>query len=254
MLTGVTTDISHLLNAPPFYTEVYYPIAEKLSYSEDPKFPSATLEAKGRMVGFGENVVGTVMTYKILTDDTQKVIYRSYIRPVDESQDPNKRLESPMDASKPVIEVVKSPRGDTAPMATIDPDDLINWTYLTEPDESGQRFRAKIVQKILDNEEERDKDPAKVKFLVKVDGDTADEIVAYNDILQYLEDEMTDPADKLWHFKDIIAHEGPLTPNDPSYKGSSNNVLVAWEDGSQTFEPLNVIGTDSPVACALYAL
>jgi hypothetical protein len=53
-------------------------------------------------------------------------------------------------------------------------------------------------------------------------------------------------------FKDIVAHEGPLKPGDPSYKGSSYNVLVEWEDGSKTFEPLTTMGADSPVVCAMY--
>jgi len=165
---------------------------------------------------------------------------------------------SPEEENKPIVEVVKSPHDDKPPdllrpMTVLDPDDLINRTYLTDPDESGQRFRAKIVQKIIDTEEAKDKDPAKVRFLVKIDGDAADEIVAYNDILHHLEEEMTDPADKLWHFKEILAHEGPLSSDDNSYKGSSYNVMVLWEDGSRTFEPLNLIAADCPVECALCA-
>jgi hypothetical protein len=30
-------------------------------------------------------------------------------------------------------------------------------------------------------------------------------------------------------------------------------VLVAWEDGSQTFEPLKTMATDNPAVCAVYA-
>ena len=92
-----------------------------------------------------------------------------------------------------------------------------------------------------------------IKFRVRVDGEKADDIVAYNDIINFIEDEMTNPAEKLWTFKDIIGHEGPLSPTDRSYKGSTYNVMIAWEDGSQTYEPLNVIAADSPVVCALYA-
>ena len=35
-------------------------------------------------------------------------------------------------------------------MHVIDPDALLNSTYLTDPDETGQRFHAKIVQKIIE--------------------------------------------------------------------------------------------------------
>jgi len=80
--------------------------------------------------------------------------------------------------------------------------------------------------------------------------------VAYNQVLEALEDQLLDdPNDDktYWTVKDIIAHEGPLTPDSPSYKGSWYNVLVAWEDGSQTYEPLHVIAADSPTVCAIYA-
>lgn len=249
MLTGVKTNISAILNVHPFCTEICHPIAKKLDCNSSPSFPSDTVKAKGRMVGFGESVVGNALTFKILTDDTQKIICRSCIHPANDSKDPNKHL-MPEEENKPVIEVVKSPHGDgtSVPpkaMMIIDPDDLIDRTHLAELDDSGQCFHAKIMQKIIDNEEAMDKDPTKVKFLVKVDGDTADEIVACNDLLCCLEEEMTDPADKLWHFKDIIAHEGPLTPEDDMHKGSSCNVMVAWEDGFRMFEPLNLIATDS---------
>ena len=138
-------------------------------------------------------------------------------------------------------------------MIMFKPDDLINHTYLTQPDEDGQCFRAKIVQQIIDNEEALEQKPEHIKFLVQVEGDKADEIIAYNDILDYLEEEMSEPAEQLWQFKDIVAHEGPLTPDSPSYKGSSYNVMIEWEDGSRTFEPLHVIAADCPVICAQYA-
>ena len=55
---------------------------------------------------------------------------------------------------------------------------------LTEPDEPGQRFRAKILQKIIEHEEGLHEHPEHVKFLVSIQGSKADKIVAYNDILE----------------------------------------------------------------------
>ena len=81
-LNGVTPDISPILKFK-FWDEVYYPVAEKLKYDDKPHFPSQTEEAKGRWVGFGETV-GTRMTYKILTDDTKKIVYHSCVHLVDE--------------------------------------------------------------------------------------------------------------------------------------------------------------------------
>ena len=36
--------------------------------------------------------------------------------------------------------------------------------------------------------------------------------------------------DAYWSFKVIIAHQGPLTKEDPHYKGSSYNAMI---DGTQ---------------------
>jgi hypothetical protein len=125
-------------------------------------------------------------------------------------------------------------------------------TFLKQPEEDGQRFRARIVRKIveMDNREE------KIKFLVKLPNEEQDEIMAYSDILDIIKkqygDEQEDPTAK-WIFKGITAHEGPLSPHHPNYKGSKYNVLVQWEDGSSTYEPLDIMAKDDPVTCAKYA-
>ena len=55
-------------------------------------------------------------------------------------------------------------------MHVFDPDALLNRTYLTDPDETGQRFRAKIVQKIIEGDEKRELHPDRIKYLVTVEG------------------------------------------------------------------------------------
>ena len=260
ILTGVTTDISALLYFQ-FWEPVYFAKSSVLKYEGKPGFPSETGESRGHFVGFGESV-GDVLTYKILTDDTNKIIYRSYVRSALSDKERNRRLDPVGGEPKPILEIVKSPRmSDGEPSKTsmvyFKPDDIINRTYLTDPDENGQRFRAKVVQKIIDNKNNSaiEQRPEDIKFLVSIDGDKADQIVAYNDLMDYLEEQMSDEtnADLMWNFKDIVAHEGPLKPSDPSYKGSHYNVLVVWEDGSRTYEPLHIIGADCPVVCAEYA-
>jgi hypothetical protein len=54
-------------------------------------------------------------------------------------------------------------------------------------------------------------------------------------------------------FKHIVGHKGPFRTSDPEYKGSRYNVLVEWENGEITSEPLNIFGKDNPVTCAVYA-
>ena len=64
------------------------------------------------------------------------------------------------------------------------------------------------------------------------------------------EDELQDPVFK---FRDITAHQGPLSRKDPAWKGSKYNVLVEWETGETTYEPLQLIAQTDPVTCAAYA-
>ena len=56
----------------------------------DQNFPSESEERAGYWVGFGEHC-GDAMTHKILDHDTQKIIYRSAVRPK-KSSTPNHKL------------------------------------------------------------------------------------------------------------------------------------------------------------------
>ena len=75
-LTGITPDISIILLFT-FYQPVFYA-------TNDQHFPSESEERAGYWVGFGEHcgdACGDAMTHKILDQDTQKIIYRSAVRP-----------------------------------------------------------------------------------------------------------------------------------------------------------------------------
>jgi hypothetical protein len=96
----------------------------------------------------------------------------------------------------------------------------------------------------------------KHEFLVSLPDGKAEEILTYHELISLIGDQYDDHhsnPDKLWTFKGIIGHEGPLSPRDSNYKGSSFNVLVQWEDGSVTSEPLDIFAKDDPVTCADYA-
>ena len=75
--------------------------------------------------------------------------------------------------------------------------------------------------------------------------------MTYQDILAHIEKDEHDYD--MWRFKGIIAHSRPLTQQDPEYMGSRFNVKIEWETGEVTWEPLNIIGSDDPVSCAIYA-
>ena len=76
-LEGTTPDISFMLHFS-FYEPVYYRID---SSEPDLNFPSSSNEKKGYWVGFADNQ-GDRLTWRILTEDTQKIIIRSGVRSV----------------------------------------------------------------------------------------------------------------------------------------------------------------------------
>jgi hypothetical protein len=94
-------------------------------------------------------------------------------------------------------------------------------------------------------------------FLVEIYDGKLEEIIAYNKLSDVIERqhkaELHIPDGASWAFKEITEHQGPLTPSDRRYKGSSYNVLVHWEDGSETFEPLSVMAKEDPITRAKYA-
>ena len=255
-LTGQTSDISPLLRFH-FWEEVYYKL-------DDSDFPSESRELKGNIVGIAEHV-GHLMTYKVLTQDTNTVIYRSNLRPVLPGTR-NKRLDllSGEDLKLPDNPVIKA-RKDIPPepgeQASEDakpsdtpvfvPTDLIGRTFLLEPREDGQRFRARIVQAITDHEANVEREADRIKFKCSINNDEFEELLTYNEVLEHIQrDEQTSIA---WKFKRIVAHQGPLKESHPDYNGSKYNVEIEWENGEITKEPLNVIAADDPVTCAIYA-
>ena len=94
-----------------------------------------------------------------------------------------------------------------------------------------------------------------IKFKLKINTDQAEEIVSYNQLMDYIQkgtDAEEDP-DSLFKFRDIVAHQGPLESTDPNHKGSKYNVMVEWESGEVTYEPLALISKDDSITCAVYA-
>jgi hypothetical protein len=141
-------------------------------------------------------------------------------------------------------------------MVTIDPQDYIGLTFLKGIEEDGQPFRVHVVRAIIDVEHKLKKGSVYIKFMCEVPNSTADEIPTYNKILDYINkeiSEMDDDTEQLWRFHCIAAHQGPLWPTDKDWKGSTYNILIQWETGESTYEPLNLIASDDPVTCAEYA-
>ena len=272
-LEGTTPDISFLLHFS-FFEPVYYRID---SSEPDLNFPSSSNEKKGYWVGFADNQ-GDSLTWRILTEDTQKIIIRSGVRsalrtttnqrlaspsgegttlpfPIPYSQSQNSLPLDPLDASTPNFEhFVKSQTGEDEdnpiPMANIDIPNLLGRSFLLPPEDNGERHMAKVID--IDDHGQTLED---IKFKLKINKDQAEEIMSYNQLMDYIQkgtDAEEDP-DSLFKFRDIVAHQGPLESTDPNHKGSKYNVMVEWESGEVTYEPLTLISKDDPITCAVYA-
>ena len=291
-LEGTTPDISLMLHSS-FYESVYYRIEssepdlnfpsssnEKKGYridSSEPDFhfPSPSNEKKGYWVGFADNP-GDRFTWRILTEDTQKIIICSGIHsalrtttnqglaspsgegttlpfPVPYPQQSTNSLPlDPLDASTTNFEhFVKTQSGEDEdnpiPMANIDIPNLLGKSFLLPPEDNGECHMAKIID--IDDHGQPLED---IKFKLKINKDQAEEIMSYNEYIQKGTDAEEDP-DSLFKFRDIVAHQGPLESTDPNHKGSKYNVMVEWESGEVTYEPLTLISKDDPITCAVYA-
>ncbi len=90
------------------------------------------------------------------------------------------------------------------------------------------------------------------KFRISINDDEYKEIIMYNELMDFIE-KNKDNEDIVWKFKHIVGHQGPLICPDPNYKGSKYNVLMEWENGEITKEPLAIIAADKPITGAIYA-
>ena len=149
---GITPDISIML-LYTFYQPVFYA-------THDQHFPSESEERAAFWVGFGEHC-GDAMTHKLLDKITQKIMYRSAVRPLTKSN-PNHRLTEDggeastlkQPSSKIPTLFIRSRQDDAdpshiRPMPEFDPDDLIGRTFLLPPQENGVRLRPKVTKKIV---------------------------------------------------------------------------------------------------------
>ena len=233
MLYGVSPDISIIL-LYAFYQPVFYA-------THNQSYPSVSEERD-----------------KLLDDDTKKILYRSAVRPSD-SAHPNKRLVPDggenSQTPKPIV-FVRSRQDDsqsaTKPMAEYNPDDLIGRTFLLPTNEQGERLGPLSREKSYKHlDDQHDNAIEKINFHLDVGQGRAEVIMSYVQILDHLDHQ--EQQEDLYKFRAITGHQGPLSPQDENYKGSKYNVMVEWETGEISEEPLSLIAADDPVTCAEYA-
>jgi hypothetical protein len=129
VLTGSTNDTSPLL-VFQWYEPVYYKF-----YDSD--FPSDSCEGHGHFVGILEHV-GHHMTFKILMDDTKKIIHCSNVHSALSKEDQNLKVDLSNDdffVANPILKSCHdSPdhldHGEGCDTPVIDPEDLVSHTFL----------------------------------------------------------------------------------------------------------------------------
>ena len=187
---------------------------------------------------------------EILTDDTNTIIIRSAVRSATKTS-PNLRLDPPKAEDQPQgltsdVFVYGRPNPDgsdsTPPMSIINFDDLLGRTFLLPMDENGERKRATISEHVKDLCQQQVSREDQFRFKLKLDGDQLDDLISYNQLMEYLEDKTdTGPLeDGLYRFKCIKDHKGPYTSSDPEYNGSNYNLLIEWEPGEHVLETSSV--------------
>jgi hypothetical protein len=127
---------------------------------------------------------------------------------------------------------------------------------LKDSEEAGHSCQARVVRAVLDNDYNMKKGSQYMKFICEAQNSKVDKMYTYNEILDQIEkdkDDIKNDPEKLYRFRRITAHQGPLRSSDKDYKGSRYNVLLERETGETTYEPLDLIASDDPVTCAPYA-
>ena len=141
--------------------------------------------------------------------------------------------------------------GSTVETPIFDPEDLIGRTFLLDPKDNGTVPRARIVELLEDYESKLHDNPTRIKFRCAVGENGEEEMITYAKLLDYLQSDSDDPP-VYWKFRKIVSHQH-VDRNHPDYNGSSINVIVEWENGEQTVEPLAIIAESDPITCAVYA-
>ena len=111
------------------------------------------------------------------------------------------------------------------PMSIINLDDLLGRTFHLPMDENGERKRATISEHVKDLCQQQVSREDQLRFKLKIDGDQLDDLISYNQLMEYLEDKTdTGPLeDGFYRFKCIKDHKEPYTSSEVDLGGHDPN-------------------------------
>ena len=107
------------------------------------------------------------------------------------------------------------------PISIINLDDLLGRTFLLPMDENGERKRATIYENVKDLCQQQVSREDQLRFKLKIVGDQLDDLISYNQLMEYLEDKTnTGPVENGLHrLKCIKDHKGPYTSSEVDWGG-----------------------------------
>jgi hypothetical protein len=138
-----------------------------------------------------------------------------------------------------------------ANVSIIDLNDLVDCTFLLPQQEDGQWFQAHIVKALNDYDSDLGTQPDHIRFLCLAKDGDFEEILSYSELMDSLESQ-EDGEGNIWKFHQITGHQDSLLSYDKDYNGSLCNVMIEWENGEITLEPLSLIAEVDPIMCASF--
>ena len=117
--------------------------------------------------------------------------------------DPPQGEDQPQDLTSDVFVCGTDGSEDIPPMSTINFDDLLGRTFLLPMDENRERKRATSSDHINTISQDQVSREDQLRFKLKIDGDQIDDLISYNQLMEYLEDNTRQLDNGLYRFKGI---------------------------------------------------
>ena len=121
--------------------------------------------------------------------------------------------------------------------------------------DDGTVKRATVLEPILEPNSENCEDEKGLqeldKFKIKYNESQVEDTLAYNEIMNYLHRDELEEDGHVWAYRKILSHAGPFTSKDPQHRGSSYNLMVEWENGDISEEPLNWMIKENPIQLSM---
>ena len=112
--------------------------------------------------------------------------------------------------------------------------------------------RAQVIELINKFDDDLERNPTRCQFKIGFEDDDSgfEDIMSYNDILDYLEREHNNEDGHKWRFRKMLSH---TLISGKKGKEDRIEVQVQWETGAASTETLEALKKDIPVDLAIYA-